>query len=170
MNMTKSSLRIVRFLCLLAIIIFLIILFGNFLSRCSSWIDVENEKVEEMNTELKNLLSNRYMLYINDDVIFIEGYYDNAFQDSSIYLTLKIPNNSITDFYNKEHYSEEDFLDDDIYKRLTYDGELYTHMDFYTHDAEYTLVKFTGRIRVAEQELHVQNSHFLSSQHGKIYN
>jgi hypothetical protein len=109
-------------------------------------------KIEGWNDKLISTLGRRYMLAIEKDFTFIDGYYDNAFQDNSVYLTFKVPNTEIGSFYNAEHYEEKSgrIFGDDYFegytKRLDYDGELYTWLCFYDSDDEgYTLVKFHGR-------------------------
>ena len=114
------------------------------LSSCLS-----NGKIKDWDNDLIIMLSRRYMLSIESDFIFVDGYYEKAFQDNSIHLSFKVPNASIGNFYNVKHYIESIYSDEDYanYKEcLAFDGELYTFLFFYdSDDAEYTLVRFMGR-------------------------
>lgn len=108
---------------------------------CSQGDDV----IGQIDADLSQTLYNRYKLKIDDSIVFVEGYYDHAFQDSSIYLTLKVPDGSIADFYDNDCYDVDASAEGDIRKRLTYSDELYTYIDFYDSDNGYTMVKFQGR-------------------------
>ena len=137
-----------RRLFIITIVLIIIILFASQLTRYVKSV-VESDGIAEivmMDSDLKQMLGQRYRLYLNNDIIFIEGYYETAFQDNSVYLSIKVPNSYLYGFYDREHYKETTFADgNETRKRLEYDGELYTHIDFYDADGEYTIVKFWGR-------------------------
>lgn len=107
--------------------------------------------ITDFNSDVKAMLWDKYRLSISDGIIFVGGHYDNAFQDSSVHLTLRVPDGKLSSFYDAARYKDvtmpgdRDAHGNNIQKRLEYGGELYTHIDFYSSEDGYTIVKFTGR-------------------------
>ena len=133
-------------LILIAIVVgnFYYVLYSPFLLNTTQYIT-------NLNDDVKTMLSDKYKLTISDDIVFVDGHYDNAFQDNSVYLTLRVPDDRLSSFYDMNHYKDTSSVGDKdidgvtIQKRLEYEGELYTYINIYSSEDGYTLVKFTGR-------------------------
>ena len=56
---------------------------------------------------LKDKLHQRYRITAGEDAMLIEGCYDNAYQDNSVQLKLKVPRESLGKLYDYTAYTEQ---------------------------------------------------------------
>ncbi|NLD47204.1 MAG: hypothetical protein GX660_08385 [Clostridiaceae bacterium] len=95
--------------------------------------------------ERVEMLEERYDLKIPEDSVFVSGYYDNAFVDSSIYITFKVPEDKFESIFLHGWYTSTDIDGNKLNNEYTYTGEMYTSLTYGESENGYITANFIGR-------------------------
>jgi hypothetical protein len=138
----KEGLSFVRKCIFLGTILIITILF---ISSCDISPDPTPIK-NGFSSEMQDLLKDRYELTIPESAIFIDGYYDNEYQDNAVHITFKIPTDVENNIYssNWEDYSGDNYNKDGIIRTMSFKSIRYTYLWYYESDGKYTKIKFQG--------------------------
>lgn len=117
------------------------------LSACN--IDPEPTPIKRgLSQELVALLKDQYHVIIPKSAVFINGYYDNEYQDSAVHITFKVPSDLCNSLYDDD-WSESGLKGsgpEEAERTMKFRGEPYTYLCYYPADEDGNVtVYFLGR-------------------------
>jgi hypothetical protein len=139
-----KSRRYLPLICLLLVAVFC-------LSACNpDYTPAPTPIKHGFSKDLVALLKDEYEIEIPTSAVFVDGNYDNGFQDDAIHITFKIPSDMAISFYS-EHWKPTAVGSVDIDRKgferiVEYERKSYTFLCFYKPAEDGTVeVYFLGR-------------------------